>query len=432
MIRRIQALNYRCLRYIDLELDRFHVAVGPNASGKSTLFDVVAFLGDMIRDGPKKAIDKRGGNFQDLVWNRPKRELGFELAVEFEIPADIRARLPRDKAYCTFRYEAAVREGEDWLGIASERGLLISGPNESGTTGDPPAEKSRFPDPAKPPGTVFAGSHQGSTMIFHKSRSGKVTFRPEVPFASGEAWKGSIPPFVLGPRRSVLRFIPFISEPPDRFPMSSYVASVLESNIRFVFLDSVKMRESSLPGTGSLSLSEDGTNLPWVIKRLRHKRPDVYREWLEHVKIVLDDLDDIRVVEQPWNRSVYLMLLYKTGVEVPSWTVSDGTLRFLATTIIPYLSLDDQIYLLEEPENGLHLFALDAIYDSLWSTYESQVLVATHSPALLACASPEEALCFAKDDEGATDIVRGDQHPRLKDWRGAVDMSVLFATGVIG
>ena len=43
MIRRIQALNYRCLRYADVRLDRFHVLVGPNASGKSTLFDVVAF-----------------------------------------------------------------------------------------------------------------------------------------------------------------------------------------------------------------------------------------------------------------------------------------------------------------------------------------------------------------------------------------------------
>ena len=36
MIRRLQALNYRCLRYVDVRLDRFHVLVGPNASGKST------------------------------------------------------------------------------------------------------------------------------------------------------------------------------------------------------------------------------------------------------------------------------------------------------------------------------------------------------------------------------------------------------------
>ena len=28
MITRIQALNYRCLRYVDVALDRFHVLVG--------------------------------------------------------------------------------------------------------------------------------------------------------------------------------------------------------------------------------------------------------------------------------------------------------------------------------------------------------------------------------------------------------------------
>ena len=49
MIRRIQALNFRCLRYVDVELDRFHILVGPNASGKSTLFDVKP-------SHPKKAV----------------------------------------------------------------------------------------------------------------------------------------------------------------------------------------------------------------------------------------------------------------------------------------------------------------------------------------------------------------------------------------
>ena len=86
MIRRIQALNYRCFRYVDVSLDRFHVLVGPNASGKSTLFDVVSFLGDMIRDGLHAAIDNRTRNFQDLSWGRPRVAPGFELAVEVTIP----------------------------------------------------------------------------------------------------------------------------------------------------------------------------------------------------------------------------------------------------------------------------------------------------------------------------------------------------------
>ena len=156
-----------------------------------------------------------------------------------------------------------------------------------------------------------------------------------------------------------------------------------------------------------------------------------YVEWLSHVQTMLPDLQGVRIVEREEDRNAYLMLKYKTGVEVPSWMVSDGTLRFLAITLIPYLPYAEQIYLLEEPENGVHPLALDAIYDSLSSAYESQVFVATHSPAFLKLAEPNEVLCFAKDGQGATDIIRGDQHPILKDWRGSVDISALFATGVV-
>ena len=99
MIRRIQARNYCCLRYVDVSLDRFHVLVGPNASGKSTLLDIVAFLGDMVSGGLEAAVERRTRNFQDLVWRRPAKELGFELAVEFDIPDDVRAQLPKEKGF---------------------------------------------------------------------------------------------------------------------------------------------------------------------------------------------------------------------------------------------------------------------------------------------------------------------------------------------
>ena len=90
------------------------------------------------------------------------------------------------------------------------------------------------------------------------------------------------------------------------------------------------------------------------------------------------------------------------------------------------------IYILEEPENGIHPLAVDCVFQSLSSVYDSQVLLATHSPVVLRMAAPRDALCFAKDADGATDIVPGDIHPRLADWQGSPNMDVLFASGVIG
>ena len=131
MIRRIQALNYRCLQYVDLELaGSFHILVGPNASGKSTLLDVIGFLGDLVSDGLDMAVERRTGNLQDPVWERRQEHLGFELAAEFEIPEALRSKLPdqehKHDFFRRFRYEVAIRMGDDGLCIASEAGLLKS------------------------------------------------------------------------------------------------------------------------------------------------------------------------------------------------------------------------------------------------------------------------------------------------------------------
>ena len=147
---------------------------------------------------------------------------------------------------------------------------------------------------------------------------------------------------------------------------------------------------------------------------------------------MLTDLTDIRVVVRPEDRHAYLTLRYATGEEVPSWTASDGTMRFLALTLLAYIPDNREIYLLEEPENGIHPLALEGILDSLWSAYDAQVLTTTHSPALLGLVEPSVVLCFDKDADGATDIVRGNAHPMVESWQGSLDKNVLFATGIIG
>lgn len=52
----LEALNYKCLRYIRQELHTFQILVGPNASGKSTFLDVLVFLKDILEEGLQKAV----------------------------------------------------------------------------------------------------------------------------------------------------------------------------------------------------------------------------------------------------------------------------------------------------------------------------------------------------------------------------------------
>ena len=146
----------------------------------------------------------------------------------------------------------------------------------------------------------------------------------------------------------------------------------------------------------------------------------------------MPDLEGVRTVERPEDRHRYLVLDYSTGLHAPSWLVSDGTLRMLALTVLAYIPRLEGIYLIEEPENGIHPRAVETVLQSLSSVYSAQVLLATHSPVILSLTEPEQVLCFNRTDQGMTDIVLGSQHPRLRQWRGETDLGTLFASGVLG
>ena len=138
------------------------------------------------------------------------------------------------------------------------------------------------------------------------------------------------------------------------------------------------------------------------------------------------------MVERPEDRHLYLAVRYSNLEPIPSWLLSDGTLRLFALTLLAYLPHHQEIYLIEEVENGVHPRAIEAVFDSLSSVYDGQVLLATHSPLIVGLSKPEQVLCFAKNASGATSIVRGSEHPKLKDWRGQVDLGTLYAAGVLG
>ena len=74
---------------------------------------------------------------------------------------------------------------------------------------------------------------------------------------------------------------------------------------------------------------------------------------------------------------------------------------------------------------------METLFQSLSSVYEAQVLLATHSTVILNIVEPDKVLCFAKTPDGATDIVPGNEHPALKDWRAETRLGVLFAGGVL-
>ena len=169
-----------------------------------------------------------------------------------------------------------------------------------------------------------------------------------------------------------------------------------------------------------------------MIHNNRSESPQRHEEWIALVRTALPDLADIKTMEFPDTRHRYMKLDYDNGLDVPSWMASDGTLRLLTLTLPAYLSDFEGIYLIEEPENGIHPMAMETVYQSLSSVCDAQILLATHSPVILGCAEASDILCFKKSKDGATDIVAGNEHPELRKWQGNLNLSDLYASGVLG
>jgi hypothetical protein len=333
-------------------------------------------------------VQQQTDDFRDLVYGREDNR--FDLAIEARMPEDRRAA-DRSGSYTHVRYDLSVRwdMASGRPVVESEKvGLFGSAQKDTRTLADRSGSQARYvsEDDSQP-------GFEGNVSSFH----------------------------------SVLKYSP---RGPDAFPTLRWFADLVGEGVRDVRL---KADDLHVPPTEEAAKASrlTGAYLARSVWELREKSRELFEAWIKHVRTALPDLDDIRIDPVEQRRSRQLWVDYQNGIKVPSRVVSDGTLCLLALTILAYMPGSDKAYLIEEPENAVHPTAVDTIYQSLSSIYDGQVLVASHSPILLGLAKKEELLCFSRTAEG-TQIVLGEEHPVLQEWKGEVSLSDLFAAGVLG
>lgn len=381
MITRVEATNFRCLKSVSQALRSFQVLVGPNSSGKSAFLDVIGFIGDLVSLGLMGALAERSGNFYDLLWGRERTS--FSLGVEAQMP-------PRgpDAGKCpAIRYD--VRVGLD----TSINAVKIQ------------SEKVTVHDGAGNTRTII---ERGLAAVAFTEETGRHTFRTLAD-------------------RSAFWHLP---DDRTRFQGAAWFRELLQEGTQLVDLNKDSLRAPTPPGRGKPRIY-DGRDLAQTALIVSESSPDGFEAWLRHIQTALPDVETVKTVLRPEDRHRYLMLRYRNGIEVPSWALSDGTLRLLALTLLAYVPNFRGVYLIEEPEIGVHPTAIETIVQSLSSVYSGQVLLTSHSPILLSLPEHRDLLCFQRTDQG-TEIISGDRHPLLQDWRSGVSISDLFAAGVLG
>jgi predicted ATPase len=420
MITRIEAKRFRCLRYVSQELGPFHVLVGPNASGKSSFMDVLGFFGRLMRGGLKNAI-QQPETIYDLFWGRQGN--AFELAIEAEIPDVIRKpnHLFHGDRTAGIRYEVAV--GLDATGLTRLlREQLLLRPEHEKPDVPAPAEAavdSLFIDPQRTCWHPLVRAQETGKDYFHLNPEEYDPSRPDE-----DDYQVLHRP---SKDRSLLAGLS-----PVEFPSAIWLEGLLSERIVQVNINPKVLRNPAKPGQGDVFLG-DGANFPWLVQELETRDPERYRDWVGHVRTVLRDVEGVRVVNRPEDLHRYLMVRYVDGLEIPSWSLSEGTLCLLALTFLAYWRYElGTVYLVEEPESHIHPLNIEPIVQSLSSVYEGQVLLATHSPSVLTMTDESKILVFSRDKEAGVSIVRGDRHPRLRHWRREVSLGDLFASGVLG
>ena len=186
------------------------------------------------------------------------------------------------------------------------------------------------------------------------------------------------------------------------------------------------------PPTRASGILPDGSNLPWVAARLRKEHPKKYDDWIGHLGTALPDLVDITTTEYLEDRHCYINYEYRDGYKIPSWLASDGTLRITALTLPAYLGYFQGMYLIKEPETGIHPKEISAVYYSLSSLYDSQVFLISYSMAILNAVDANELLFFVKNEGGSTNIFTALDHPVLKYWNREIDLGTLYGSGILG
>ena len=424
MITKIEATNYRCLRSVSQTLAGFHVVAGPNGSGKSTFFEVPKVMAAFGRDGLGALWEaSHATRFEELLCNGSGASL--ELAVEMAVPDAVRDGLRMNgKAPRVVRYEFRIGYGpedgpEDRTPRILNENLWLLPESAPTLRSQVVQMELEFPSASRNDyAVVHDAAPRGANwqIVAKKTPAGNSYFKAET-----TKWNLQI----RNPsQESALRSLPS----DERFPLSNWFRQQLLEGAHHLALNSEAMRQSS-PPLKKGGFLPDGSNLPHVVAALPEGMTGK-AAWVEHLRTVLP-IESIETVTREDTRFSHLLVHYRHGATVPSWHLSDGTLRLLALTLLPYLPQTGAVFFIEEPENGIHPQAVESVFQSLNSLYEGQVLVATHSPVLVGLCEPRHLLCFSKSAAGETDILTGSEHPKLRDWQRELPLSRLYAAGIL-
>jgi predicted ATPase len=135
-----------------------------------------------------------------------------------------------------------------------------------------------------------------------------------------------------------------------------------------------------------------------------------YRRLLDQLRLIEKNVEYINFVGGDAEPKIFANFEYKSGMRLPIWSASSGTLRFLA---LAYVLLTQSalgmrpVIIIEEPENGLYVGYLKDLMKMLTdATTPPQVIFTSHSPYFIDLFDNRlESVMVTKSDEHRSSLV---------------------------
>ena len=433
VLTRLEVDGFKNLFGVAVDFGPYTCIAGPNAVGKSNLFDAIEFLSliadttfmdaaQRLRSAGDRLGDPRTLFWHDVNGNAALMKLAVEMIIpsaveddfgQVAVPTSTFLRYEVELAYVDPEPHSVGRFGNIRL-VREDLNYIVKSRAKSRLGWD--HSKPVFRD------ALVFNNRRGTGYISTETDASAVTIQvhqdggsrgqprkssaARTPRTVVSATNTSDDPTILAARREMQQWRKLALEP-----------SAMRSP------DSI---------TGESSIGSNGAHLAAALHRMLDRDDDVFAR-VAATASALTDVRAVKVDYDPTRDILTLMAKLGPGGFLPARALSDGTLRFLALSII---AADDEfggLICMEEPENGIHPAKVEAMVDLLRELTVDpfdapgvgnplrQVIVNTHSPRFVALQNPADlllALPMSLNVDGA-EVRSLDLLPMAKTWRKA-------------
>lgn len=378
--------NFRAFRDVEFrDLPRFCVFVGANGTGKSTIFQVFAFLQHAMRDNVTSALIRLGGNrgFKEV------RSRGSEGPIEIEL------KFRQDASGPLITYSLAIDEHND-------EPLVL-------------AEELRY-----------RRGQYGKPWNFLKFSNGTGTaVTNEWESVDDESKLQREPQTLKSPDILAIKALAQF----EKFPATRALGELIE-NWHISDFHISKARSDCDPGTAE-HISKQGDNLAQVAYNIKKKHPETFDKIIAILRRRVPGVDKVDAPLTDYGR---VLLRFGDGTFADPFLsdfVSDGTIKMFAYLLLLHDPNPHPLLCVEEPENQLYPSLLSELAEEfrLYSKRGRQVMVSTHSPDFLNAVELDEVYWLTKKN-GYTQVQRARDNAQVAAYVNDGDrMGLLWRQG---